>query len=67
MCKSGRKYTDDIGDEKIGDSINYLLLLRAVVADDREDAAEPDSESVVRGEQESENVVCFFTIPIFWP
>ena len=33
MCKSGQKYPDEVWDEKIGDSINYLLLLRAVVAD----------------------------------
>ncbi|MDR1061821.1 MAG: hypothetical protein LBL83_11595 [Clostridiales bacterium] len=33
MCKSGEAYAYDIWDEKIGDSINYLLLLRAVVAD----------------------------------
>ena len=33
MCKSGKKYHDEVWDEKIGDSINYLLLLRAVVAE----------------------------------
>jgi hypothetical protein len=33
MCKSGRRYADDIWDEKIGDAVNYLLLLRAVVED----------------------------------
>jgi hypothetical protein len=34
MCKSKKIYRADIWDEKIGDSINYLLLLRAVVAEE---------------------------------
>jgi hypothetical protein len=33
MVKSGETYTDERWDEKIGDAINYLLLLRAVVAE----------------------------------
>jgi hypothetical protein len=40
MCKSGEKYSEDIWDEKIGDSINYLLLLAVVVADGRENKIE---------------------------
>ena len=32
MCQSGT-YSSDMWDEKIGDSINYLLLLRALVQD----------------------------------
>lgn len=33
MVKSGKNYTDEIWDEKIGDAINYLFLLRAVIED----------------------------------
>jgi hypothetical protein len=31
MCASGKDYPEAMWDEKIGDSINYLLLLRALV------------------------------------
>jgi len=31
MCNSDRMYGDYIWNEKIGDAINYLLLLRAIV------------------------------------
>ena len=34
MCKSDDVYSSEIWNEKIGDSINYLLLLRALVADE---------------------------------
>lgn len=30
MIKSAEYYSDDVWDEKIGDSINYLILLRAL-------------------------------------
>lgn len=33
MVGSGESYPDAVWDEKIGDSINYLLLLRALVED----------------------------------
>lgn len=33
MCNSGEKYPLDLWNEKITDSINYLLLLRAIVED----------------------------------
>lgn len=35
MCMSDTDYSLTLWDEKITDHINYLLLLRAVVADDR--------------------------------
>ena len=38
MCKNDLPYTDAKWNEKIGDSINYLLLLKAVVQDERMDA-----------------------------
>lgn len=34
MCKSGRKYPVLLWQEKITDSINYLLLLNALVRDE---------------------------------
>lgn len=37
MCKSGDTYSKDIWDEKIGDSINYLLLLKALTMDKKYD------------------------------
>ena len=33
MIASGQAYSSEMWDEKIGDSINYLLLLRALVED----------------------------------
>lgn len=35
MVSSDKTYTDAQWDEKIGDSINYLILLRAQVADEQ--------------------------------
>ena len=35
MCQGGT-YSDEMWDEKIGDSINYLLLLRALVQDNED-------------------------------
>jgi len=35
MCYSRRRYSDEMWNEKIGDSINYLLLLRAIVEEDK--------------------------------
>lgn len=35
MCESGKEYPIDVWDEKISDHINYLLLLRAVVEEQR--------------------------------
>lgn len=37
MIASGKAYRADLWDEKIGDSINYLLLLRAMVRDEEAD------------------------------
>lgn len=34
MCNSGEVYPEVLWDEKIGDSINYLILLRALVEDE---------------------------------
>jgi hypothetical protein len=36
MCKTDTIYPDALWDEKISDSINYLLLLKAIVQDERE-------------------------------
>lgn len=33
MVKSGEFYPDEVWNEKLGDSLNYFVLLRAVVAD----------------------------------
>jgi hypothetical protein len=33
MCNSGKEYSIDMWNEKITDSINYLLLLRALIED----------------------------------
>ena len=35
MCNSGHKYHIDVWNEKITDSINYLLLLRALVEEEK--------------------------------
>jgi hypothetical protein len=35
MCESGKEYPIEVWNEKISDHINYLLLLRAVVEDQR--------------------------------
>lgn len=34
MIKSGEKYSESMWNEKIGDSINYLILLRALIEDE---------------------------------
>jgi hypothetical protein len=34
MLASGQKYSEAMWNEKIGDSINYLLLLRALVSEE---------------------------------
>lgn len=36
MCAEPKLYDDALWDEKITDHINYLILLRAIVADERE-------------------------------
>lgn len=33
MVKSGNIYSQDVWDEKIGDALNYLVLLRALVVE----------------------------------
>lgn len=33
MCKSGKEYPEELWSEKITDTINYMLLLRAVVTE----------------------------------
>lgn len=35
MCRSGKDYSIELWDEKITDHINYLLLLKAVVAEEK--------------------------------
>ena len=37
MCTDGKKYKRDRWIEKITDSINYLLILRAVVEEEAKD------------------------------
>lgn len=37
MCRSGESYTEAMWQEKIGDAINYLLLLKAAVSEVRDD------------------------------
>ena len=37
MMRSGKEYPIELWDEKIGDHINYLLLLRALLEDDKND------------------------------
>jgi len=44
MCESGKEYPIDVWNEKITDHINYLLLLRAVVQEQR---TKTDSEEAV--------------------
>lgn len=39
MCKSGDRYPMELWNEKIGDSINYLLLLKGLVEEERERAS----------------------------
>ena len=34
MCANDRVYSDELWDEKLTDSINYLFLLEAIVADE---------------------------------
>lgn len=34
MCQSGKRYPIELWDEKIGDSINYLLLLAAPIREE---------------------------------
>lgn len=34
MCQSGKRYPIELWDEKIGDSINYLLLLAALIREE---------------------------------
>lgn len=36
MCRSGSNYPEDLWNEKITDSINYLLLLKALVVEEKE-------------------------------
>jgi hypothetical protein len=36
MCHSQAEFTQALWDEKIGDSINYLLLLRALVVEEQQ-------------------------------
>ena len=45
MVQDQGEYTDDIWDEKIGDSINYLFLLRALVIEEDEKTKGVMSES----------------------
>lgn len=34
MCNSGKNYSKELWEEKICDSINYLILLRALIEED---------------------------------
>lgn len=36
MCGSAQRFAEEVWNEKITDSINYLLLLQAVVTEERE-------------------------------
>lgn len=40
MCNSGKTYPTALWEEKITDNINYLLLLRCVVAEENSDGKE---------------------------
>lgn len=44
MCKSGKDYPAEQWDEKITDTINYMLLLRAIVTEAQPPAPEPEPE-----------------------
>ena len=35
MCGSGKVYPIELWNEKIGDSINYMLLLKAIVLEEK--------------------------------
>lgn len=43
MVNSGKLYSTAIWDEKIGDALNYLLILRAVVDQDQTIGKTPDT------------------------
>ena len=44
MCKSGKDYPAEQWDEKITDTINYMLLLRAIVTEAQPAPPDPDPE-----------------------
>ena len=61
MCMSGDIYTSSLWDEKICDSINYLLLLRALIAEkdwslEGNDIDEKGTETDILFEQGNRNV-----------
>lgn len=49
MCKNATVYSDAVWDEKLTDSINYLLLLEAIIQDENTEKAEVQRDHI-RGE-----------------
>lgn len=45
LCRDGELAEDEVWDEKIIDHINYLILLRAVVADERSQLSSADTNN----------------------
>ena len=50
MCGSEETFSQELWDEKITDSINYLLLLRALVQEEEIDTASPEKEEPTPGD-----------------
>ena len=44
MCRDGKRYPEDLWNEKITDHINYLLLLRALITEDEMHYDEEDMD-----------------------
>ena len=55
MCNSGKEYSEEMWNEKITDSINYLLLLRAMV--EKEDVEFDGDDIIVESEQDAKKVL----------
>lgn len=47
MCKSNIVYPDAVWDEKLTDSINYLLLLEAIIQDENAEKYEAEMQRIV--------------------
>jgi hypothetical protein len=47
MCKSNTVYPDAVWDEKLTDSINYLLLLEAIIQDENSEKREAEMQRIV--------------------
>lgn len=48
MCESGKEYPMEVWNEKISDHINYLLLLRAVVEEQRSTNASEEAVAILK-------------------